>query len=101
MTQIAEIVTFTLAPDVTSDAFVALSQASEAFVRAAPGFVARQLSRGEDGRWTDYVIWRDLAAAQAVARQFAQQDFAPALIAAIAPGSLSLRHERVEWAMPA
>lgn len=100
MTQnVAEIVTFTLAPNVSDAEFVALSQASEAFVQAAPGFRSRQLSKGADGRWTDYVVWADLAAAQAAAAEFPKQPFAPALMAAIEPGSAEMRHATVVWAI--
>ncbi|WP_420586924.1 hypothetical protein [Ruegeria sp.] len=101
MTHVAEIVTFTLADGVTPEEFVKLSQTSEAFVRAAPGFAHRQLSQGADGHWTDYVIWQDMKAAQDVAAQFPQQDFAPALIAAIQPDSVQIRHENVLWNMTA
>ncbi|SPJ27263.1 hypothetical protein [Falsiruegeria mediterranea] len=101
MTQVAEIVTFTLAPSVSDAEFVALSQASEAFVRSTPGFLHRQLSKGADGRWTDYVIWQDIETAQKVAASFPNQDFAPALMAAIAKGSEQMRHEEVHWQMKA
>ncbi|MTI03435.1 hypothetical protein [Roseibium sp. RKSG952] len=101
MTHVAEIVTFTLANGTTPEDFVKLSQASESFVRSAPGFTHRQLSQGEDGRWTDYVIWKDMKAAQDAAAQFPQQDFAPALIAAIQPDSIQMRHEHVLWNMTA
>ena len=101
MTHVAEIVTFTLANGTTPEEFVKLSKASEAFVRAAPGFAHRQLSQGEDGRWTDYVIWTDMKAAQDAAAQFPQQDFAPALMAAIHPDSVQMRHETVLWNMTA
>ena len=97
MTHVAEIVTFSLADGITPEEFVKLSQTSEAFVRAAPGFTHRQLSQGADGRWTDYVIWQDMKAAQDVAAQFPQQDFAPALMAAIQPDSVQMRHENVLW----
>lgn len=101
MTQVAEIVTFSLAPGVTEAEFVALSQTTEAFVRATPGFLHRQLSKGADGRWTDYVVWQDMETAQKVAATFAQQAFAPDLIAAIAPDSAQMRHEEVQWQMKA
>ena len=101
MTHVAEIVTFTLANGTTPEDFVKLSQASESFVRSAPGFTHRQLSQGEDGRWTDYVIWKDMKAAQDAAAQFPQQDFAPALIAAIQPDGIQMRHEHVLWNMTA
>lgn len=101
MTHVAEIVTFKLADDTSPEDFVKISQASEAFVRAAPGFAHRQLSHGEDGRWTDYVIWADMKSAQDAAAQFPQQDFAPALMAAIRPDTIQMRHEQVLWNMTA
>ncbi|WP_171129819.1 MULTISPECIES: hypothetical protein [unclassified Ruegeria] len=101
MTHVAEIVTFTLAKGTTPEEFVKLSQSTEAFVRAAPGFAHRRLSQGEDGRWTDYVIWTDMKAAKDAAAQFPQQDFAPALMAAIDPETMQMRHENVLWNMTA
>ncbi|WP_171174309.1 hypothetical protein [Ruegeria sp. HKCCD8929] len=101
MTHVAEIVTFSLADGISPERFVTLNQTSEAFVRAAPGFVHRQLSQGADGRWTDYVIWRDMETAQKAAAAFPQQEFAPALMAAIAADSVQIRHEAVRWDMAA
>ncbi len=99
MTHVAEIVTFTLAEGTSPEAFVKLSQSTESFVRAASGFAHRHLSQGEDGRWTDYVVWQDMKAAQTAAAEFPQQEFAPALMAAINPESLQMRHEAVLWNM--
>ena len=96
---VAEIVTFELAEGVSAEGFVALSQASESFVRAQPGFLHRQLSCGEDGRWTDYVIWKDMKTAQRVAAEFHQQDFCADLMKAIAEGTAQMRHEEVQWDM--
>ncbi|WP_264213113.1 hypothetical protein [Leisingera thetidis] len=98
---VAEIVTFALAPSVTAEEFVALSRQSEAYVRAQPGFLFRRLSRGADGRWSDHVVWRDMDTARRVAEEFPQQPFAPALMAAIAPGSAEIRHEEILWQMSA
>ncbi|AAV95929.1 hypothetical protein KQ247_02440 [Ruegeria pomeroyi] len=99
MTRTAEIVTFALAPGVTQEAFVALSKDTETFVRALPGFVDRKLSQGADGRWTDYVIWTDANAAAAAAKAFETAECAAALMGAIAPDSVSMRHETVLWRM--
>jgi len=96
---VAEIVTFKLADGVSPEKFVALSQASEAFVRAQAGFVHRQLSQGEDGSWTDYVIWKDMETARKVAAEFHNQDFCGDLMAAIAPDTAKMRHETVLWDM--
>ena len=101
MTHVAEIVTFTLANGTSVEEFVKLSQASEAFVRSAPGFTHRQLSQGEDGRWTDYVVWTDMKAAKDAAAQFPQQGFCAGLMAAINPESIQMRHENVLWNMTA
>jgi hypothetical protein len=98
---VAEIVTFKLADGIKTENFVALMQKTEAFVRAQDGFLHRQLSQGEDGSWTDYVIWRDLATAQKVAQAFMQQDFTPDVMAAIAPETANMRHEEVQWSMAA
>ncbi|MEX0304401.1 MAG: hypothetical protein AB3N24_18425 [Leisingera sp.] len=96
---VAEIVTFELAEGVSPAEFVALSQASEAFVRAQPGFLHRQLSRGADGRWTDYVIWKDMDTAKSVAEEFHKQDFCAGLMQAIAKSTANMRHEEVLWDM--
>ncbi|WP_171124758.1 MULTISPECIES: hypothetical protein [unclassified Ruegeria] len=101
MTHVAEIVTFSLANSTTPEEFVKLSRASEGFVRSAPGFTHRHLSQGEDGRWTDYVIWTDMKAAKDAAAQFPQQDFCADLMAAINPESIQMRHENVLWNMTA
>ncbi|UWQ27393.1 hypothetical protein [Leisingera sp. M523] len=98
---VAEIVTFKLAEGVSPEKFVALSQASEAFVRSQPGFLHRQLSCGEDGHWTDYVIWKDMETAHKVAAEFHKQDFCADLMKAIAPDSAKMRHEEVLWDMVA
>lgn len=94
---IAEIVTFTLTPGISDPEFLALSQSSEAFCKSYPGFLARRVSRAPGGRWTDYVLWADLDTAQAAAAAFSKQDFAPAMMAAIAPDSVTMRHEEVLW----
>jgi hypothetical protein len=96
---VAEIVTFKLNPGIRTEDFVKLCQATEAFCRRNPGFRHRQLSRAADGTWTDYVVWADMKTAQDVAASFDQQAFAPALMAAIQPDSVALRHEEIEWAI--
>ncbi len=96
---IAEIVTFSLARGISPEEFVAISQQSKAFVHAQPGFLRRQLSRGEDGQWTDYVLWADMTSAKAAAALFPTQDFAPALMAALTSNTVQMRHEQVLWHM--
>lgn len=97
----AEIVTFELAQGVSDAQFVALSKQSEAFLRTSEAFLTRNLSKDSDGRWTDYVLWSDGAAAMAFGAEFIKQPFAAALMAAIKPGSEKMQHQRVLWQMSA
>lgn len=102
MTQnVAETVTFALADSVSDAEFVTLSKLTEAFVRSCPGFIFRRLSKGEDGRWTDAVVWQDMATAQAAAKAFEAQNFLPALMGAMKPDSVTMRHETIHWTMAA
>ncbi|PCJ05608.1 MAG: hypothetical protein COB16_15395 [Rhodobacteraceae bacterium] len=98
---VAEIVTFSLAANIKSAEFVELSKGTEAFVRSLPGFQHRQLSEGEDGRWTDYVVWADMETAKAAAAAFMTADCAASLMLAIDPNSVVMRHEAVLWNMAA
>ncbi|MEP5762744.1 MAG: hypothetical protein ABJ327_26175 [Litoreibacter sp.] len=95
--QIAEIVSFRLVPNTSDEAFLALAQESGEFSQNAPGFVSRQLSRGEDGTWTDLVVWDNLENAKAAQAAFPKQDFAARLMDAIHPDSLSFRHQPILW----
>ncbi len=97
----AEIVTFELAEGVSDAQFVSLSQQSEAYLRTSAAFLTRTLSKGSDGRWTDYVLWSDGAAALAFGADFPNQPFAVALMAAIKPGSEKMQHQSVLWQMSA
>ena len=98
---VAEIVTFALADNVKSADFVEISKGTESFVRGLPGFVHRQLSEGEDGKWTDYVIWESMEAAKSAAAEFMKAGCTAELMAAIAPDSAAMRHENVLWQMAA
>ncbi len=96
---VAEIVTFRLAGGVSDAAFLAAARATEAFVRSAPGFRARRLTRGSDGTWTDYVEWSGRAAAEAAAARIMADPGAAPFMAAIDPESVILRHEVLVWTM--
>ncbi|WP_425046189.1 hypothetical protein [Primorskyibacter sp. S87] len=98
---VAEFVTFRLEEAVSAQQFLSLSQASEAFCRAQPGFLRRDLSEGPDGKWTDCVIWSDMDSAAAAATLFPKQDFAAAMLNAIVPDSVQIRHEIIHWSLAA
>lgn len=94
---VAEIITFELKDGVSDADYVALSQTSHAYVSYARGFVSRQLSKSQDGRWTDYVIWRSLEDAKAAQAEFMAQEFAPAMVGAINPDTMRMEHQEVLW----
>lgn len=96
---VAEIVTFKQADGITDTALIMAAKGTEAFVKSAPGFLSRTLSKGEDGTWTDYVIWADMDAARTAGQAaMAEASFAP-FMAAIAPDSVTMRHEPVAWSI--
>lgn len=96
---VAEIATFQLNDGISDADFINISKTSEAFVAAAAGFISRKLSKGEDGVWTDYVLWQDMEAAQLAGKAFFEQDFCQTLMAAINPGTVLMRHQHVLWQM--
>ena len=66
MTATLEIVEFRLGRG-TGEAFVAANEPLNAWLKAQPGFVGRQLAAREDGSYIDVLIWSSRAAAEAVA----------------------------------
>ena len=98
---VIEVVTFKLNPGVSDADYVAASQMTEDFVRGLPGFVARSLSKGEDGSWMDYVIWSDMTAAREAAATFPQADCTADMMRMIDPATVALRHETRLWMMAA
>lgn len=96
---VVETVTFKLAAGIGPDQFVTLMKTTAAFVQNNPGFIFRRLSAGEDGLWTDTVVWSDIDTATAAAAEFPKQDFAPAVMAAINPDTVQMRHEVIHWTL--
>jgi hypothetical protein len=93
----AEYVTFRLAPGTDPAAFLAAARATDAALASHPGYLARHLSEGPDGQWTDCVLWSDATAAHAAAAAaMSDPRFGP-FMAAIAPESMVMRHETLHW----
>lgn len=95
--QTAEIVTFKLASGAQEEAFMASMQASNSYISGCAGYVSRQLSRAEDGTWTDYVIWDNPDAAKAAAEGFMAHVWAQDIVAAIDKSTFSMRHQAILW----
>jgi len=96
---VAEIVTFRLASGTTKEQFIAAARNTEPFVAAAPGFISRTLTQGEDGVWTDYILWRDMASAKQMAAAFMNEPTVIPFMQAIDPETVFMRHEAVIWQM--
>ncbi len=100
MSRIAEIVRFTLRPGQEPAQFDAAAAATGALLAARPGFLGRHLSQGPDGRWTDHVLWADMAAARQAAHEVMADPVAAPFLEAIDGASIEMRHEEVHWQMP-
>lgn len=91
-THAIECVTFRLAAGVEDKAFLEAAEAVHALLGAHDGFVRRNLSKGEDGTWLDYVEWRSLAIAQAAASELpSRPEFGP-FMQAIDPKSVTMTY---------
>jgi hypothetical protein len=93
----AEYVTFRLQPGTDRTAFLAAARTTEDVLATWPGYLARHLSEGPDGRWTDCVLWSDAATAHAAAEQVMRDARLAPFLAAIAPEGMEMRHETVHW----
>lgn len=96
MPTVAEIVTFTLLAGSDPTAFIEAARATDTIVQAQPGFVSRHLSQGPDGRWTDYVVWADLNAAEAAAQAVMTAPAFAVFSGMIDPEDVQMRHENIE-----
>ena len=94
--RIIETVSFKLAEGITESAFLAEVPASTAFIKARPGFVARRLSRGADGRWLEHIEWASMAAAQSASEAFMQEPSLMGFAQSIDMASAEMRHEALQ-----
>ncbi len=91
----AEIVSFRAAPGISPEGMAALATGIGDWLAAQPGFIARTLSRAEDGTWTDHVVWQSLAEAQAAGRAILSEPTAAPLMGAIDAGTVIMTHAPV------
>ncbi|WP_153544040.1 hypothetical protein [Tritonibacter aquimaris] len=99
--KVVEIVSFEAATGISDADMLAAMKRTEAFLHTQPGCLMALLSKGEDGRWREIVLWRDMETAQAGSKAFEAQDFLPEVMAVIKADSLTLHHEPVQWEMAA
>ena len=93
--QVVEVVEFKLAAGKSEAELLTSSEAATAFMRGQKGFIARRLSRGENGTYTDHVVWASRADAEAAMEaSLKDQSLAP-FMEAIDPQSIKLDHQEL------
>lgn len=93
--QVAEIVTFRLADGTDEAAFRNAADAMTPFLDNTGAVIARTLSKGQDGMWTDHITWTSLSAAKAAAEAMMQNPAAGPFMSMIDPESAVMRHEHI------
>jgi heme-degrading monooxygenase HmoA len=87
-----EIVMFKLKPDADEAAFLAASDAVLQDLRAASGFMRRELLQNDDGQWIDLVYWNSLEEAHHAAEMMPTWASAGAFISMLDEQSVTLLH---------
>ncbi len=90
--QVAEIVSFKLAPGAAEADFIAAAPIVEAKLSNSGQMLARTLSRTEDGTWTDHVVWTSQEAADAAAKEIMQSPDCADFLSMIDPQSIAMNH---------
>jgi hypothetical protein len=96
---VLEVVSFHLTPGTTDAAFIIAARATEGPLRRQPGFLSRQLTRSENGTWTDHVTWASLPQAMSAASAMMEDPAFGPFMALIDPASLQMRHDTILWRM--
>ena len=87
-----EIVLFRLNANVAESDFLGAVAAMTPDLRTAPGYLRRELLRGDDGLWVDVLHWRSLAEAQqAMEAMMAKPSMQP-FMAMLDGSSLEMHH---------
>lgn len=87
-----EIVQFRLKPGVEDMTFVAAAEAMLPDLRAVPGFVRRELLRGDENLWVDLVHWRSLSEALAAMDVMMTKPSAGPFMGALDESSIVMHH---------
>lgn len=90
--KVIEVVRFRTNKGVSEAAFAESAKTVNAFLQNCPGFIARRLSRGEDGEWIDHVEWQTMEAAKKASEAFMQRSDLAGFVSAIDEASVVMRH---------
>lgn len=92
---VAEIVTFRLTKDADKSAFIEAAKGMEPFLASTGAMIKRNLSRDEDGVWTDHIEWTSMQAAKDAAAAMMQRPEASPFMSQIDEQSISMRHATI------
>lgn len=92
---VIEIVTFRLAEGVSDAQFLETVPASTEFITAMPGFIARRLSKNEDGTWLEHIEWQSIEQAVAASEAFMKEERLKPMMNAIDGASAKMNHNQL------
>jgi hypothetical protein len=90
-----ETVSFKLMPGTNEKNFIAHAHAIHGFLTAQPGFIARRLSKADDGIWMDHIEWASRDDALAAAQKSEEDETLLPFFMAIEPDSIHLSHNQL------
>ena len=95
MAHVIETVTFRLTEGTAPEAFAEAARGANGYIESCDGFVARRLSRAEDGTWIEHIEWRDMEAARAAAAGIGAALGGSPFLSAIDGPTVELRHSHL------
>lgn len=87
-----ELVQFRLKAGVDEQTFLAAVGDTQAAITRLPGFLSRELLKGDDGLWVDLVHWRSKAEALAAAEAFGMMPEVAAFASLIDEQEMTMLH---------
>jgi hypothetical protein len=99
---VVELATFRLKPGASRSDLLAASPAVDRFLASCPGFVSRMLIADSDDTFTDIVVWRSQAEADAALKKHEREpDACKDYLCLMREDAGTMRHLPVLHAMPA
>jgi len=94
--RIIEAVTFKLAQGISEADFLKTVPASNEFIKSRKGFIARRLSKGEDGTWLEHIEWENMAVAKSASDAFMKEPSLAPMMQAIDGASAIVQHNQLQ-----
>ncbi len=87
-----EVALFKLKPTADEAAFLRASDAIMPDLRSMPGYVRRELLKGESGQWLDIIHWNSLAEAERAAQEIMSRPACHPFMGMIDETSITMLH---------